>query len=102
MQSNNSDGSCAARARVVMAVFAVMLAMGLGFMDWPAAAAPFAYVANTNSGTVSVIDTGANPPSVVATIAVGTTPAAVAATRTGNTPMSRMRAPHLTSSALSR
>jgi DNA-binding beta-propeller fold protein YncE len=44
-----------------IALFAV-LATGLGEMAVPAAAAPFAYVANTNSGTVSVIDTGANPP----------------------------------------
>jgi YVTN family beta-propeller protein len=43
-----------------------MLAMGLGLLASPAAAAPFAYVANNE--TVSVIDTATTPPSVVATI----------------------------------
>jgi hypothetical protein len=36
-----------------IALFAVMLAMGLGLMARPAEAAPFAYVANVNSNTVS-------------------------------------------------
>ena len=43
-----------------MALFAG-LAMGFGAMASPAEAAPFAYVANTNSGTVSVIDTATTP-----------------------------------------
>ncbi|MGC2225328.1 MAG: YncE family protein [Methylocella sp.] len=36
--------------------------------------APFAYVANEGSGTVSVIDTATIPPSVVATVPVATFP----------------------------
>jgi len=67
MQINNSNGSGAALARGVMALF-VVLAMGLGGIARPAEAAPFAYVANSDSGTVSVIDTATNPPSVVATV----------------------------------
>jgi YVTN family beta-propeller protein len=57
---------------------------GLGLMASPAAAAPFAYVANYNSGgsgTVSVIDTATNM--VVATVPVGSTPIAVAVTPDG-------------------
>jgi YVTN family beta-propeller protein len=47
-------------------------------------AAPFAYVANYNDGTVSVIDTATTPPSVVGTpIPVGTNPRAVAVTPDG-------------------
>jgi YVTN family beta-propeller protein len=49
-----------------MALFAIMLAMGLGLMARPAEAQPFAYVTNENSNTVSVIDTATN--TVVATI----------------------------------
>jgi YVTN family beta-propeller protein len=45
------------------------------------AAAPFAYVANIDANTVSVIDTAANR--VVATIAVGMSPNAVAVTPDG-------------------
>lgn len=47
-----------------------------------ATAAPFAYVANSASDTVSVIDTATN--SVVTTIAVGDNPAAVAITPDGS------------------
>ncbi|MGA7384174.1 MAG: YncE family protein, partial [Methylocella sp.] len=46
----------------------VILAMGLGLMARPAEAAPFAYVANVASNSVSVIDTATN--TVVATIPV--------------------------------
>jgi DNA-binding beta-propeller fold protein YncE len=38
-----------------------MLAIGLGLAAFPAEAQPFAYVANTNSSTVSVIDTATTP-----------------------------------------
>ncbi|MGC2222012.1 MAG: hypothetical protein WA624_06425 [Methylocella sp.] len=61
MYSNISNGSRAASAPGFMAPW-VMLAMGLGLMASPAAAAPFAYVTNETDGTVSVIDTGATPP----------------------------------------
>jgi len=46
-----------------------MLAMGLGALASRAEAAPFAYVANSGDGTVSVIDTATRK--VVATIPVG-------------------------------
>jgi YVTN family beta-propeller protein len=85
MYSNNSNGSRTASARGFMALFA-MLAMGLGLMASPAAAKPFAYVANINDNTVSVIDTATTPPSVVATVAVGpmgANPFAVAVTPDG-------------------
>jgi YVTN family beta-propeller protein len=67
MYSNNRNGNRAAPARGFTALCAV-LAMGLGLMASPAGAAPFAYVANVASGTISVIDTATNPPSVVATV----------------------------------
>jgi YVTN family beta-propeller protein len=72
MHSNNSNGSRAACARGFVALFAVMLVMGLGAMAPPAEAAPFAYVANGGDNTVSVIDTATN--TVVATIPVGNVP----------------------------
>ena len=46
-----------------------------------AAAAPFAYIANSNSDTVSVIDTASN--TVTATVAVGTQPFGVAVNPAG-------------------
>ncbi len=52
MFSNNRNGSRAARARGFMALWA-MLAMGLGLLASPAAAAPFAYVANSWTPTLS-------------------------------------------------
>lgn len=64
MQNNNSNGSRAASARG--AALGIVLVMGLGLMARPAEAAPFAYVANENSNTVSVIDTATN--TVVATV----------------------------------
>ena len=66
MHSNNSW------ARGFMALFAIVLAMGLALAACPAEAAPFAYVTNSSSGTVSVIDTATN--TVVATIPVGSVP----------------------------
>lgn len=49
----------------------------------PAEAAPFAYVANSGSNTVSVIDTATNPPMVVTTVPVGIAPIALAITPDG-------------------
>jgi YVTN family beta-propeller protein len=80
MRSSNSNGSRAAWARGVMALCA-MLAMGLGSTASPAEAAPFAYVANDGSGTVSVIDTATN--TVVATVPVRNNPTGVAVTPDG-------------------
>src|SRR5450631_1664734 len=64
-------------------VFLVTLAMGLGLLAMPSAAAPFAYVANTISNTVSVIDTTTSPPSVVATVPVGPNPIGAAVSPDG-------------------
>ncbi len=55
----------------------------------PTATAPFAYVSNSSvplcasGGAVSVVDTGAKPPAVAATVVVGTCPAGVAITPDG-------------------
>jgi YVTN family beta-propeller protein len=65
MQNNHSNGSCASVTRGFIALCAV-LAMGVGLMASPAEAAPFAYVTNSLSNTVSVIDTATN--TVLATI----------------------------------
>ena len=54
MHSNNSW------ARGFMALFAIVLAMGLALAACPAEAAPFLYVANEGDNTVSVIDTATN------------------------------------------
>jgi len=67
MYSNNT--SRAASAGGFMALFAIMLVMGLELMASPAEGAPFAYVTNHDSRTVSVIDTATN--TVVATVPVG-------------------------------
>jgi YVTN family beta-propeller protein len=77
---NDNHESRATPARRFMALWAV-LAMGLGLMARPAAAAPFAYVANEGSANVSVIDTATNK--VVATVPVGNNPFAVAVTPDG-------------------
>ena len=82
MRSDNGYGSRASLARGVVALFAIMLAMGLGTLVSPAAAAPFAYVTNEDlAGTVSVIDTATNM--VVATIPVGEYPFGIAVTPDG-------------------
>ena len=86
MYSNNT--SRAASAGGFMALFAIMLVMGLELMASPAEGAPFAYVTNHDSRTVSVIDTATN--TVVATVPVGISPQESPSPRTGNTPMSRM------------
>jgi YVTN family beta-propeller protein len=78
MYSDNRNGSRATCAQGFMALFATALAMGLALAAFPAEAAPFAYVANNSSNTVSVIDTATTPPSVVATIPVGNGPSGVA------------------------
>jgi YVTN family beta-propeller protein len=81
MYSNNSNGSRDAPARGFAALW-VVLVMGLGLMASLAAAAPFAYVTNGGSNTVSVIDTAANK--VVATVPVGFEPAGVAVAPDGD------------------
>ena len=53
MRSNKGNGSRAASARGFMVLFAIVLAMGLASMASPAAAAPFAYVANAGSPLTS-------------------------------------------------
>ena len=49
----------------------------------PSAAAAFAYVVNSGSNTVSVVDIGTTPPTVVATVPVGTNPYGVALSSDG-------------------
>ncbi len=69
-----------------MALFAIVLAMGLALAACPAEAAPFAYVTTggfDGAGSVSVIDTATHPPSVVVTVPVGTFPQGVAVTPDG-------------------
>ena len=83
MYDNNRNGSRAAPALGFMALFAIMLAMGLGALASPVAAAPFAYVTNQGSSTVSVIDTATTPPSVTATITAGSGSYGVAVTPDG-------------------
>jgi YVTN family beta-propeller protein len=69
MHNYYSDRGRAAPARGFMALFAIMLGMGLGLMASPAEAAPFAYVTNVVDGTVSVIDTATNM--VMTTLTMG-------------------------------
>lgn len=57
MYSINSNVSCLAWARGLIVLGAVL---GLGLMARPAEAAPFAYVTNGDSNSVSVIDTATN------------------------------------------
>jgi hypothetical protein len=62
MHNYYSNRGRAAPARGFMALFAIMLAMGLGLMARPAEAAPFAYVAIPGPpDAVSVIDTATTP-----------------------------------------
>jgi YVTN family beta-propeller protein len=65
-----------------MALFAIMLTMGLALAAFPAEAAHFAYIANGNDNTVSVIDTATNTV-VGAPLAVGFGPIAVAVASDG-------------------
>ncbi|MDQ6701885.1 MAG: hypothetical protein M3Z96_01655 [Pseudomonadota bacterium] len=78
MQGNNSRRAAWARG---FTAFWTMLAIGLGAMASPAEAAPFAYVTNSASGSVSVIDTATN--TVVATVPVGIGPQEVVVTPDG-------------------
>jgi YVTN family beta-propeller protein len=79
VQGNLRSHAILARAFIVLG--AVLI---LAFSARPAAAAPFAYVANSDSNTVSVIDTATNkvvgPPIKLGT---GTGPVAVAVTPDG-------------------
>ncbi|WGJ13629.1 beta-propeller fold lactonase family protein [Methylocapsa sp. D3K7] len=69
-------GRRALRDRGVPALFALM-AMEMGILTMPSTAAAFLYVANTGANTVTVFDTATSPPSLVATVPVGTNPAGV-------------------------
>jgi YVTN family beta-propeller protein len=80
MYNISGNGTRTAPARSVAALWA-MLAMGLGLLASPAEAAPFAYVGNNHTNTVSVIDTASN--TVVATVPVGNFPIGVAVTPDG-------------------
>ena len=80
MYSNSLNGCGARWARGFMALWAVM-ALGLGAMASPAAAAPFASVTNESSNNVSVIATAAK--TLVATIPVGNAPSWIAFTPDG-------------------
>ena len=64
-----------------VAIVLVSIALFIGFGPAPAAADPFAYVANFFSHNVSVIDTATN--TVVATVGVSIVPAGVAVTPDG-------------------
>ena len=70
-------GRRALRDRGVPALFALM-AMGMGILTMPSTAAAFLYVANTGANTVAVFDTTTSPPSLVATVPIGTNPTGVA------------------------
>jgi YVTN family beta-propeller protein len=75
-------------ARGFMALFAIVLAMGLALAACPAEAAPFLYVTNEADSTVSVIDTanmevGSPIPVVGSPIPVGSAPIGVAVTPDG-------------------
>jgi YVTN family beta-propeller protein len=92
MQGNYSKRTGALSARAFAALWAfLVLAAVLGAR--PTAAAPFAYVANKGSNTVTVIDTAANPPAVVTTVPVGTIPVGSPPPRMGHTSMWRILAP---------
>ncbi len=81
MYGNNRNGSGAPSARGFAAFFAIILAMRFSLAAFPVEAAPFAYVTNGGSSTVSVIDTATNM--VVATVPVGAIPSAAAVTPDG-------------------
>jgi YVTN family beta-propeller protein len=65
-----------------MALFAIVLAMGLALAACPAEAAPFLYVTNAGDDTVSVIDTATNTV-VGSPIPVGSVPETLAVTPDG-------------------
>jgi YVTN family beta-propeller protein len=68
-----------ARTRTAARLLALAI---VGVTAMPAFAAPFAYITNTSSNNVSVIDTSTN--TVVATVPVGATPLAVAVNPAGS------------------
>src|SRR5262244_2845507 len=74
------------QSRVAAITLAWLRALSLGLLgvmlgSTPAEAKPFAYVTNSASNTVSVIDTATN--TVVATVPVGSVPLGVAITPDG-------------------
>ena len=81
MQRNDGKNSIASWARGC-AVLCAALALAIGFGARPAKAAPFAYVTNRFSGTVSMINTATNM--VVATFPAGGAPTYVAVSPDGN------------------
>jgi YVTN family beta-propeller protein len=81
MRSDINDGSRATSARGFVAICALMLAMGLGLMASRAEAAPFAYITNPGSNSISVIDTATN--TVVSTVTVGGFPVGAAVAHDG-------------------
>ena len=97
MHSNNRIGSRAARARGVMALFAIVLAMGLALAACPAEAAPFAYVVgvayNSTATAVYVIDTPRTPRPWWPRSRWGIFPTGSRSPRMGHTPMSRTKTP---------
>ena len=80
MRSNKNNGSRALCARGFIVLWTALV-IGLGLIARPAEAAPFAYVANGGSNTVSVIDTATK--TVVATVGVGSGPDGIAVTPDG-------------------
>jgi len=80
MRGNRSLGGRAFWAKEIAALWATLV-FAIGLSAWPAAAAPFAYIANHDSRNVSMIDTATNK--VVATIPVGYFPDAIAVTPDG-------------------
>ncbi len=80
MQSNDGERRRGLWLRAFGALWA-LLVLAAAVSARPAEAAPFAYVANSHSGTISVIDMASN--TAVATITVGSTPFGVAITPDG-------------------
>ena len=85
-------------ARGFMALFAIVLAMGLALAACPAEAAPFLYVTNEADNTVSVIDTATNtvvgsPIPVVGSLSPWGCTVGVPSPRMGQRSMSRISAP---------
>ena len=81
MQAFNSNGSRALWTRGFVVALWAIAAMALALGIWPAEAAPFAYVTDNGSNSVSVIDTATN--TVMATVPVGNNPVGVAITPDG-------------------
>jgi YVTN family beta-propeller protein len=92
MYGTNGGGS-ASRARGFLVLG--MLVMTLGLLAMPSAAMAFAYIANSGSNTISVVDISTTPPTVVATVPVGTNLSGLPCRRTENGPMWRTLTPTL-------